>query len=221
MAAGPDTYKNLTYVIPEPLTGPGGQALNNNFKYIADRLQSLNNNQLTKISPATAGNIPKLLSSGLLEDSGIPITRLDDVINIPTAVDLPSLGYHLINNGDGTTQWETPASGQSTTITDVDIGTTDVDAILDTAGNSVIWEYVIRNNTLDGNLRAGTVHAVWEESDPDSEVEWYETFTNDIGDTSAVTFEVVRNDTADTITLNAIATSNNWDIKLVRRLFAF
>ena len=222
MAISANTYKNLTIVIPEPLTGPGGQALNNNFKYIADRLQSLNNNQLTKISPATAGNLPKLLSSGLLEDSGIAASVLDDVINIPTAVNALQSGYVLVNQGDGTTDWEN-VSNTGTEIETIDVDTTSitVDSIDETLGNSATWEYVIKNNTTNGNLRAGWIQAVWEPTEPDSEVQFYEYSTNDIGDTLPVTFEVVKNDSADTVDLIVTAASDNWDIKLFRKILGF
>ena len=220
MAAGPDTYKNLTYVIPEPLTGPGGQALNNNFKYIADRLQALNNNQLSKISPATLGNLVKLKADGSLEDTGIPATRLDEITDIPTAVDASRNTYHLINQGDGTAAWEAPTEGTPVSAT-VTASTVNVDVINDVDGNSVVWTYMIRNTGADGNLRAGKIQAVWEESDPDSGVRFYEYYTNDIGDTSAVTFDVVNNDTADTITLVMTATSGSWEVKTLRTLLAF
>ena len=222
MAAGPDTYKNLTIVIPEPLTGPGGQALNNNFKYIADRLQALNNNQLTKISPATAGNIPKLLSSGLLEDSGIPASRLDDIINIPTELDALKGGFILVNQGDGSVDWENITNtGTEIETIDIDTESATVDTIDETLGNAVTWEYVIKNNTTNGNLRAGWIQAVWEPEEPDSAVEFYEYSTNDIGNTLPLTFEVIKNDSADTVELIATATSDNWDIKLFRKILSF
>lgn len=222
MAISANTYKNLTIVIPEPLTGPGGQALNNNFKYIADQLQALNNNQLTKISPATAGNLPKLLSSGLLEDSGIAASVLDDVINIPTEVNILKNGYFLINQGDGSTDWENVgALGTGITVSDIDTTSETVDTIDETLGNAVTWEYVVRNNTTNGNLRAGFIQAVWEPTEPDSEVEFYEYSTNDIGDTSPLTFNVTKNDSADIIELIATVTSDNWDVKLFRKILAF
>lgn len=222
MAAGPETYKNLTIVVPEPLTGPGGQALNNNFKYIADRLEALNSNQLTKISPATAGNLPSLLSSGALEDSGIPASRLEEVTSIPTEIDGLKNGFVLINQGDGSTDWENiGALGTEVEAVDVDTTSVIVDFFDESLGNSVTWEYVIKNNTTNGNLRAGWIQAVWEPTQPDSQVEYYEYSTNDIGDTLPVTFEVVKNDSADTIELIVTTTSDNWDIKLFRKLLSF
>lgn len=222
MAAGPETYKNLTIVIPEPLTGPGGQALNNNFKYIADRLQALNNNQLTRVSPAVAGNLPKLLSSGLLTDSGIPASRLDEITSIPTAIDVLQNGYILVNQGDGSTAWENVTNtGTEIETIDIDTESVTVDTIDENLGSSVTWEYVIKNNTTNGNLRAGWIQAVWEPEEPDSAVEFYEYSTNDIGNTLPLTFEVIKNDSADTIELVATATTDNWDIKLFRKILSF
>lgn len=224
MAPSATTYKNLTIVTPEPLSGPGGVALNSNFKYIADQLQSLNNNQLTKVSPATLNNIATLKADGLLKDSGIPIGRLSEIADIPTAVDPTKTGYVLTNQGDGTTDWAVSTgsvSGTPVSELDIDTTTVDLDTLNDTDGTAVNWDYVVRNNTTDGNLRAGTITAVWEESDPDSDVEWFEVHTNDIGDTSAVTFNVVKNDTSDTIILQVTTSSNNWDVKAIRRLISF
>lgn len=222
MAAGPEVYKNITIITPEPLLGPGGQTLNNNFRYIADRLELLNNNQLTKISPAISGNIPQLLSSGLLEDSSIPISRLEDVTNIPTEEDLLKNGYFLINQGDGTTDWENVgALGTEITALDIDTISETIDTIDETIGTAVTWEYVVRNNNASGNLRAGFIQAVWEANEPDSQVEFYEYSTNDIGNTSQLTFNVTKNDSANIIELIATATSDNWDVKLFRKIMAF
>lgn len=222
MAISSTTYKNLTIVVPEPLAGPGGRALNNNFKYIADQLESLSANQLTKVSPATAGNLVKLKSNGLIEDTGIPSTRLDDVTNIPTAVDAAKAGYFLLNQGDGTADWETVASlGLEITITSIDTETVVGDTISDTNAVSATWTYVIKNNTTAGNLRAGHVTAVWEEDDPSSDIVWYEVHTNDIGDTSDVSFNVIIEDTSNTVQLYITALSNNWDIKLFRKILSF
>ena len=222
MAAGPDTYKNLTIVIPEPLTGPAGQALNNNFKYIADRLQALNNHQLTKVSPATLGNLVKLKADGQIEDTGIPSSRLEEITDIPTAADALQSGYILVNQGDGSTNWETVGNlGTEVNGTDIDTTSVTVDFFDEGLGNAVTWEYVVKNNTTNGNLRAGWIQAVWEPAQPDSAVEFYEYSTNDIGDTLPVTFEVQKNDSADTIELIVTTTSNNWDVKLFRKILSF
>lgn len=222
MAISSTTYKNLTIVVPEPLAGPGGRALNNNFKYIADQLQSLSANQLTKVSPATAGNLVQLKSSGLIKDTGVASSILDDVTNIPTAVDISKAGYFLINQGDGTTDWETVSSlGTNITVSSIDTETVVGDSIDDATAYSITWDYVIRNNASNGNLRAGTIKAVWEPVDASSSIVWYETHTNDIGDTSDVTFSVVINDTSDTVNLYITALSNNWDVKLFRKILRF
>ena len=94
---------------------------------------------------------------------------------------------------------------------DVDTGTETVAEISSTTYTAAFFDYVIKNGT---NLRAGTVFACHDGS---SNVEYTETSTNDLGDTSDVTLKV--DVSGGNLRLTATTTSNNWSIKsLVRGL---
>lgn len=74
--------------------------------------------------------------------------------------------------------------------------------------NSGFFDYVIKNGS---NLRAGTVTSVWDGND----VEYNETTTNDLGNTSGVTLSVSELD--GNINLNLQISSGTWTIKLLSR----
>jgi len=93
---------------------------------------------------------------------------------------------------------------------DVDTGTEDVDTFADTLGEGVDWDYVVKKGA---NTRKGTVSAGWESST--------DTITHtetgvEVGDTSDLTFDVDIN--SNTVRLRATATSDNWEVRVVRRL---
>ena len=69
---------------------------------------------------------------------------------------------------------------------------------------AVFFDYVIKNGT---NLRAGTVTAVHDGSN----VEFTDTSTKDLGNTSGVTLSVDISGT--NLRLRATTTSNNWTVK--------
>ena len=95
--------------------------------------------------------------------------------------------------------------------TDVDTGTETVAEISSTTYTAAFFDYVIKNGT---NLRAGTVFACHDGS---SNVEYTETSTNDLGDTSDVALKV--DISGGNIRLTATTTSDNWSVKsLVRGL---
>lgn len=95
--------------------------------------------------------------------------------------------------------------------TDIDTGTETVDTFADTTGDAVKWNYVVKNGT---NLRAGTIVACWNASG--NTTEYAETSTNDIGDTSQLTFDV--DISSDNVRLQATATSDNWEVRVIRQL---
>ena len=93
--------------------------------------------------------------------------------------------------------------------TDVDTGATrDIAAVSDTVGNAVFFDFVIKKGS---NVRAGTVYTCHNGTD----VEFTETSTADIGDTSDVTLSVVRH--SNQIKLQAVTTTNDWSIKTLIR----
>jgi hypothetical protein len=92
--------------------------------------------------------------------------------------------------------------------TDVDTGTETVMSV-DDASIGIFFDYVVSNGT---NLRAGTVTAVHDGTN----VEFTETSTNDLGDTSDLVLSVDLN--GGNVRLLATATSNNWSVKTIARL---
>jgi len=94
---------------------------------------------------------------------------------------------------------------------DIDTGTETVDTFADTIGDAVKWNYVVKNGV---NLRAGTIVGVWEATG--NTTEYTETSTNDIGDTSQLTFAV--DISGDQVRLQATATSDNWEVRVIRQL---
>jgi len=106
-----------------------------------------------------------------------------------------SSGTHIANNGVGVT---------SAT------ATTSVASVLKANYSAVFFDFLIKNGT---NVRAGTVTAAYDGTD----VEFTETSTVDLGNTSDVTLSVVVGNS--TIFLQAVTTSSTWTIKsLIRAL---
>ena len=95
--------------------------------------------------------------------------------------------------------------------TDIDTGTETVDSFADTLGTAVQWVYVVQNGV---NIRSGTINACWEETG--NSVEYTETRTQDIGNTSGVTFAVDID--TDNVRLRATVGTDNWSVKVVRIL---
>ena len=92
---------------------------------------------------------------------------------------------------------------------DVDTGTETVDTFSDTLCKGAYWDYVVSNGN---NLRTGRVTASWAAAT--DTVQYSETSTPDVGDTSALTFTVDIN--SDLVRLRATATSDNWVVEAWR-----
>ena len=94
--------------------------------------------------------------------------------------------------------------------TDVDTGTETVATVAHATYTAAFFDYVIKNGT---NVRAGTVYSCHDGTN----VEFTETSTVDLGDTSDVTLAVDISGTD--MRLRATTTSNDWSIKsLVRAI---
>ena len=88
--------------------------------------------------------------------------------------------------------------------TDVDTGTEDIKSLPLATYQAVFFDYVVKNGT---NLRAGTVTAVHDGTN----VEFTDTSTKDLGDTSGVTLSV--DISGSNMRLRATTTSDNWIVK--------
>lgn len=95
--------------------------------------------------------------------------------------------------------------------TDIDTGTETVDSFADTSGDGCIWHFVVKNGV---NLRSGEVISCWESGA--NTVEYTETSTNDIGNTSGLTLAVDID--SNNVRLRATASSDNWSVKTIRML---
>lgn len=94
---------------------------------------------------------------------------------------------------------------------DIDTGIETVDTFADTDGDACVWHYVVKKST---NLRAGTIVGVWEAAG--DTVDYMETNTNDIGDTSGLMFAV--DISANNVRLRATVTSDNWEVRVIRMM---
>ena len=95
------------------------------------------------------------------------------------------------------------------TNTDVDTGTENVATA--TGAEAAFFDYVVKNGT---NVRAGTIIAATDGTN----VEYNETSTADLGDTSDVKLEVVLS--SGNLILRAIAASDNWNVSSFIRYMA-
>ena len=86
-----------------------------------------------------------------------------------------------------------------------------IDTIADVSGDGAIWHYVVKDGT---NFRAGTIIAVWNATT--NIVKYNEVHTDDIGDTTGVTFAVI--DVGNIIKLQATTITGGWSIKVIRNI---
>ena len=192
-----------------------------------------NNNQLTNGASylTTSG---KAADSTLLDGIGLGAAARHNVANKVVRTD--SNGYAnfgwinttsgnttgtitdiYVNTNDGFIRKATKAEFQSqmgiqnvVSNTDVDTGTETVaDAPL-SSYSGYFFDYVVSNG---GNFRAGTVTAV----EYNGNVEFTETSTNDIGDTSDLVLSCDASNGSD-MKLRATAASDNWSVKVKMRL---
>ncbi len=91
----------------------------------------------------------------------------------------------------------------------IDIGTETIMSVYTSPWNAVFFDYVVMK---DGNMRAGTVTAV----NDGTNVEFIETSTADLGDTSDV--KLFCDIDTDSMRFRATVRSNNWKVKVLPRM---
>ncbi len=96
----------------------------------------------------------------------------------------------------------------TTVITNQNIGQSILYSIPTTAYTGGFFEYTVKNTS---GVRAGSIMSVFS----GSSIEFNETTTNDIGDTSDVTFDMNISGTSANLLVSA--TTNNWEIKTIIR----
>lgn len=87
---------------------------------------------------------------------------------------------------------------------------TPVDTFADTTGAGAVWDYTAYDGT---NFRTGTVHGVWNATA--NTVEYNDTSTSDIGDTSPLVLSV--DITTDNVRLVATPASGTWTVSFSRK----
>jgi hypothetical protein len=97
----------------------------------------------------------------------------------------------------------------SETTSSLIIGTTTVSKVWTGSYSGAFWDYVVNNST---NYRAGNVMSVWNKV---GSVQFTDTSTPDIGDTSQITFNVVIN--GEYADLRATTTTSGWNVKTFKR----
>ena len=95
---------------------------------------------------------------------------------------------------------------------DIDTGTETVDSFADTGGEGVVWFYVVIDNDDVTNRRTGQIMAAWDATN--DTIEYTETSTLDVGDTSDITLAVDID--SNTVRLRATAGSDNWTVRCRR-----
>jgi|GEM_PF-3192383 len=93
--------------------------------------------------------------------------------------------------------------------TDVDTGTETIDSFADTIADSAVWFCCVKNGA---NVRCSTVMAAWDVTG--DTVQYTETATLDVGDTSDLTLSVDID--SNTVRLRATAASDNWTVRCQR-----
>jgi hypothetical protein len=82
-------------------------------------------------------------------------------------------------------------------------------------GKGAVWQYVIDDGSRT-NMRVGYMQAVWDQAAGSVVKILPDRYSDDIGDTSAVSFTVDK--TATTIRLRATSTSGTWNIYVVKTI---
>jgi len=103
--------------------------------------------------------------------------------------------------------WDNYAAETRLEVTNIDTGTTTVDSFGDTTCYGAVWRFAIDNGP-GTNMRVGIIHAVWNTVSASTPVMIPEVSSDDIGDTSGVSFTVDKS--ATTVRLRMTVTSDDW-----------
>lgn len=148
--------------------------------------------RITTLS-GTGGEVLVVAADGTLQNSGLTIADISGSSGPVSEL--------VIDNG-GVISTQTVAENN-----DVDIGTEIIDSFAFAGSYSAMWLVSVRSGT---NIRTSNVLAVWD----GTLIDFSETSTNDLGDTTPVTLDVVINGA--NVELRATTTSDNWIIKAHR-----
>jgi len=144
----------------------------------------------TALSTGGGGNLVTRMVINQFGDVGIGVTGPSEKLEVAGNIKIQAA---LLSNQENT---------------DVDIATETVANVLIADYTAAFYDFVIKKGT---NVRSGTVYACHDGTN----VEYTETSTNDLGDTSDVTLSVAISGT--NMKLLATATSADWSVKSLIR----
>ena len=208
-----DTYGHVTGLGTYNLDGRYFTETESDARFLAISAKAADSNLLDGLDLHTGRNnvanrVVRTDGSGYLNTGWINTTSGNTTSTITDV---------YVNTNDGYIRKATKAEFQSqmgiqnvVSNTDVDTGTETVASAPISSYSGYFFDYVVSNG---GNFRAGTVTAV----EYDGNVEFTETSTNDIGDTSDLTLYCDGANGSD-MKLRATATSDNWSVKVKMRL---
>lgn len=165
---------------------------------------------------ATGGNV--IISTSTTTTSGTSLQALTQRLivaattGIVTITNLAGTGSRMmVADSTGAVSTQPIPTGSLQGAVDADknstaslaVGTTSVKAVSATTYTGVFFDYVVKNGT---NVRVGSVVAITNGTD----VEFYETLSNDIGSTTDLTFTVTLS--SGNISLNAVAASTGFTV---------
>ena len=162
--------------------------------------------------PSSAGTSGQILTSQGPNSAFTWTDSNNNISGITTSLSAETLAR--INGDSGITNTLNNSIFKTTQI-DLSAGTSSVDSYNSSLSKAVIWHYVLYSGTT--NLRAGTITCIWNGNTFGSTVEFTETNTNDIGNTSSVSFLPIINISGN-IVLQSIITSGVWSVSTSRMM---
>jgi hypothetical protein len=89
------------------------------------------------------------------------------------------------------------------------VGTTNIDTISSGISYGCVWHYYVEDGT---NYRSGIINSVWG----NGSIEFNETSTRDIGDTTNIDFDVILS--SGNVIIQSNVDSGSWNVKVVRMI---
>jgi len=168
-------------------------------------------NPLFKLDVAGEGNFTSYLnvnsSAGIRSTGWIHLQRYATNLNVSVGNNGTNVHF-LVPNGDVRIKTSLLSNQENT---DIDTGAEVVAQVAIATYTAAFFDFVVKKGT---NVRSGTVYAC-HDGDTTPLVEFTETSTNDLGDTSDVTLSVDISGT--NMRLLATVTSNDWSVKSLIR----
>lgn len=134
---------------------------------------------------------------------------IDTSQNVGIGTTAPEAKFHLSGGTSIHEQVDVKSLNNVAVNSDVDVGTEVITTIVKADYRAAFFDYIVASGT--GNLRAGTIQSVWN----DSTIRYTDFSTTDIGNTSDVVLSVAINGA--NVELRATTATNNWSVKTMVR----